>query len=592
VRTALQLGTWWMASIGLAGGGIARADSETRAAPGVEAVDFAGATQFEPDHLLRFLATRPTTFWYRRRFEPAVFERDLGNLQSFYRDEGFLSACVWSGALQWNSDSTQVRPTVLVHEGPRWQVASLDISGELPISNSAAAALLSLRPGTPYRPVALDRDQRTLQELCTRAAYLDARIEPRLSHADRRVAIAYDVQLGELSRFGAVSLQGNQKTRPHVVQRELGFIADMPLTSATVADAQARLIATGLFESATIAVRPGQEGRVRKSLDVIVVERTSRDATIGAGFATTEGLRLRLQLRERNWGGTGQRIGLDGRLSERRRILEASFTDPWLAGIPLALDVVAAYDWQNEPSFKVESLRGSAGVRRHLGRRWSGDAGIRLKRTHLLESRTAGSNVPRNRVGRFVVGVERDSRDDLFDTNRGGFLRLETGIAGSALGSGQEVLSAGVLTRRVLPLTRRLRTAFAYRHDAAWLQNAGEELPIEDRFFSGGDGSVRGFPHHGVGPQDAAGTPLGGNHRSEASFEVRLGLHRRLDVVGYCDAGQVTRFGSELRLDGYSIGAGGGLRVRTPWGLLRGEFGVPISEAGPTLAHFAVGQPF
>lgn len=444
MRRALHLGTWWMASAVFTTGGISHADAAIRAAPRVEAVDFEGATQFEPDRLVRFLATRPTSLWYRRRFEPAVFERDLDNLQSFYREEGFLSACVWSGPLQWSADSTRVRPTVRVHEGPRWQVSSLDIAGELPISNAAAGALLSLQPSTPYRPVALYHDQRTLQELCTRAAYLDAAIAPHLTAVDRQVSIAYDVQLGDPSRFGAVTLQGNRKTRSHVVQRELGFVADTPLASAGVADAQARLVATGLFESVTIGVSPGQEGRARKDVEVIVVERTSRDATIGAGFATTEGVRLRLQLRERNWRGTGQRIGLDGRLSERRRILEASFTDPWLAGIPMALDVVAAYDWQDEPSFMVEALRASASVRRRLARRWSGDAGFRFKRTHLLESRAeTNQDLSRNRVGRFVLGFERDSRDDLFDTNRGGFIRLEAGAAGSALGSGRGAFGGG-----------------------------------------------------------------------------------------------------------------------------------------------------
>ncbi len=572
----------WIASL-------ARADTP---APRVLEVRFEGTENFSSKRLLRFLATRPTSLWYRRRFDPIVFARDLENVQRFYRDEGFLVACVWAGPLDWNSDSTGVRPTVRVHEGPRWQMARLEIAGGMPVPFASAAASLELRPASPYRPVALDRDHRALQALCARAGFLDARVEPRAAADGRRVTLAYDVALGDPSTFGAITITSNGKTRPHVVRRELDFEPESPLESDRVADAHARLLSTGLFDQVTIAVLPGQEGRARKDVEVAVVERTSRDASIGAGFASTEGARLRLQLRERNWRGTARRVGLDGRISERRRIAEGSFTDPWLGGMPMALDLVAAYDWQDEPGFKVEALRGSVGVRRRFGRRTSADAGVRFARTHLLESRAEPARaVPRNRIGRLVIGFERDTRDDFFDTNRGGFVRVETGAAGSALG-GQPLFTMTALFRRVMPVSRRLRLAIAGRHDAAWLQEGGLELPIEDRYYAGGDGSVRGFGHHRVGPRDAAGNPLGGNHRSEASLELRCGVHRRLDLVGFSDAGQVTRFGRELRLDAYQVGLGGGLRIRTPWGLLRADLAVPVSDGGRTRVHFAVGQPF
>jgi len=575
--------TLWIASL-------ARADTP---APRVLEVRFEGIETFTSRRLVRFLETRPTSLWYRRRFDPVVFDRDLENVQRFYRDEGFLAACVWAGRLDWNADSTGVRPTVRVREGPRWQVARLEIAGGLPLPFADAGAALELHPAAPFRPVALDRDQRALQSLCARAAFLDARVEPRVAADGRLVTLAYDVQLGDPSSCGAITITGNGKTRPHVVRRELGFGPESPLASDRVADAHARLLASGLFDRVTIAVMPGQEGRARKDVEVAVVERTSRDASIGAGFATTEGARLRLQLRERNLRGNARRVGLDGRISARRRIAEGSFTDPWLGGTPLALDLVAAYDWQDEPGFTVEALRGSASVRRRLGRRTSADAGIRFARNHLLESRAEPARaVPRNRVGRLIVGYERDTRDDLFDTRRGGFVRVETGAAGSALGSGQPVFTAAAIVRRVIPLSRRWRVAIACRHDAAWLQEGGLELPIENRFYAGGDGSVRGFARHAVGPHDAAGNPLGGNHRSEGSVELRCGVHRRLDLVGFGDAGQVTRYGRELRLDAYEVGLGGGLHLRTPWGLLRADVAVPVRDGGTTRAHFAVGQPF
>jgi outer membrane protein insertion porin family len=564
-------------------------------APRVAALHFEGARAFETDHLQRFLETRPTRLWYRRRFDADVFAADLRNLQLFYRTEGFLQACVSAGGLQWSADSSRVTPTVRVQEGRRWGVDSVHVRGLENAGLGDPLAGLHLRTGGPYRPAALARDRRALLELLAQHAYLDAQVTEDVRADGGRVTVVYDVQPNAPARVGRIEVEGLRKTRPHVVLRELQFDSGAALRSDVVAASQAALIGTGLFESVDIAPLPGQQGRAAKDVRVRVVEKPSGDASLGSGYGSVEGARIRLQLRQLNLRGTGRQLGLDLRAAERRRLAELSATEPWLLGWRLALDGQSAYDWIREPSFTTESVRGGAALVRHLTRTWRVDAGYQLRRTLLLEARVQEARPQRaNRVGKITVAFSRETRDDLFDARRGGFVRFELGLAHTRLGSSQGFWSAAFVARRVVELGSRLRLAAGMQQSSLWLQEAGGELPIEERLYAGGDGSVRGFRRHAIGPRDAAGVALGGNHLHQMSLEMRLQLSRRFEAVLFADAAQLARRAESLRLADYAVGAGPGLRLRTPFGLLRADVAWPLTDEGRDgmRSYFALGQAF
>lgn len=558
----------------------------------VTGVDFEGVRSYDTRRTARFFETRTTRFWYRRGFDPGVFEHDLQNLQIFYRNEGFLTACVWAGPMEWSHDSTSVRPRVRVLEGPRWHVASLEVTG-----GDVLAAQSDWSPrltaGAPYRPQWLERDRRSGLEQLARLGFLDAGFTQHVRRVGLGVDIRYEIDTGEASRIGRILLDGLERTRPHVVLREIRFDSGTRFASGPVAETQAALLATGLFESVHIGPWPDQEGVPRKDVQVRVVEKPAGDASLGLGYETDERARIRFGLRHQNLGGSGRRAGLDLRWSPRQRLAEVSGTEPWLLGKRLSFDGAATYRWLHEPSFTVESIEGRLGLRRELRRRWGAVLGYNARRTHLLAVR--GVEVPavrRNRLGSITLGLQQDNRDDYFDTFHGGSIRFEAGVADRWTGSGYRALSAGLLLRRVTPVGSRLRLATSLQHQGIWLQRSGEDVPLEERLFMGGVSSVRGFARHSISPLDAPGTHAGGRHRNEISAEMRLLVARRFDAVFFVDAGQLVLRGHNFRLDGYSAGAGAGVRVRTSFALARADIGIPLTRDSRAQFYVGVGQSF
>ncbi len=133
-----------------------------------------------------------------------------------------------------------------------------------------------------------------------------------------------------------------------------------------------------------------------------------------------------------------------------------------------------------------------------------------------------------------------------------------------------------------------LLTRFAWIRP--WEEMGG--IPVNERFFAGGDGSVRGYPRNSLGPVDIAGTPTGGNALIELQGEIRFRGIGNWQLVVFVDAGQVYEELSTIDLSKLAVGAGPGIRYLTRIGAIRIDVAYPINNDGSWQFYFGIGQEF
>jgi outer membrane protein assembly factor BamA len=105
----------------------------------------------------------------------------------------------------------------------------------------------------------------------------------------------------------------------------------------------------------------------------------------------------------------------------------------------------------------------------------------------------------------------------------------------------------------------------------------GQELVPSERFYSGGATSVRGFSQDTLGA--AVGeTPLGGEGLWIANGEARIPLFKYVDIVGFIDMGNVFRRWQNISFADMRYTGGMGLRIRTPYILLRFDYGIKLNR--------------
>jgi translocation and assembly module TamA len=99
-------------------------------------------------------------------------------------------------------------------------------------------------------------------------------------------------------------------------------------------------------------------------------------------------------------------------------------------------------------------------------------------------------------------------------------------------------------------------------------------LPPQLRFFAGGDRSVRGYGYQSIGPRNSDDRVIGGKNLLVASTEVEHYFTRNWGMAAFVDAGNAFS-GTDYRP---KIGAGLGLRWRSPVGMIRVDLGTPIHD--------------
>ena len=117
-----------------------------------------------------------------------------------------------------------------------------------------------------------------------------------------------------------------------------------------------------------------------------------------------------------------------------------------------------------------------------------------------------------------------------------------------------------------------------------------DPLLFSERFFAGGADTVRGYAEDALGPVDISGSSGGGNSMVVLNQELRVPLYKWLRGVLFADAGSVS-LAKRPTFSDFEFGYGAGLRLNTPFSILRVDIGVP-SGGGKVRWYLGIGQIF
>jgi len=551
----------------------------------------------------------------RKPSSEAQLNNDVAILEQFYHNEGFHSVDV-----EREVTPGRRRPVVTfrIVEGPRTRVSAIAISGNVTVGTDRLLGQLSVRPGRFFSQAELNQSGQALQTYYLNSGYPFVQVQTGMAGNDTLATVTFDISEGRLCHVSDVRVRGNKTVSTRTILRASEVKPGERFSQEHLRGAQRRLYATKLFSRVTYYViadsGQGAEGAGPGTDSVVVrfdvVEQSHQGVALGGGaeYPPTR-LIVSAEWEHDDILNRGHTLLVSGEAGPTlfpfgyfRAALDATYRVPYL--------ILTRIDFQTHPYISYERTApvfdtagvviDSSATLREIGIETGMSRSIFSQLTVGLTNRLRLVADTANGITNSLVLTGRyDNRDNIFDPGRG--LSIQTAVegAGGPLRGDNDLykLTGDVRVYRRLgiipPRQEQLIGDFvvAVRAMAGIVRPYGrsDAVPYYEAFTLGGGNSMRGYGDRSIGPESTsvAGYRFGPTVVN-GNFELRTPhILRWVGLVGFLDVGDV---GWDFRMRAYEYGAGAGIRVKTPVGPVRLDWGKQLrNPPAKDIGRFYVG---
>lgn len=580
--------------------------------------------------------------------------QDVKRIADAYRERGYLDAEV-TAAVALHPDSfdhlgLQAHDTVTlmdrkrgelhvrftISEGPRYRMDKVRLSGHPPKMEAALKKLLALKSGGTFTRKHFAEDLERLKRHFANQGYPYCLIKGTVKKSPDReespksafIDVHYELEPGLQVRFGEIFLRGNHKTNRTVILRELKFKKGDIFSLAKVERARRNLRSLGIFRASRIEFIGLRSRENPVHVVVMITERYDDYGSleIGIGLSTDNPFFMSLSYRNRNFLGRGKEIELKGEAGTEIQSGRVTYKDPRFIGSRLTFDLSGFV--RREDTVRLGELLtygGSVTLLHRVTRDLQWFVRYQIKRVRRQEEiiRVVSGQDEKDRVDKFTDVVSLgptviwDRRDNPLVPQKGYKLTGAARVASRYLGypiRSADFVHLHFSGQGLLPLPAGIVIALGLRYDHGIPYGGSPMLPKTERFFAGGDTTVRGYEEDRLKtqivwspmapflnePRAFRIRPEGGNIRMIANLELMFPLAKvfSMPILGvlFFDAGALTNSLQLLRLDDFKTSIGAALRLLTPVGFISLEYAIPFQPGygtDPTgRTHFNFGFIF
>jgi outer membrane protein insertion porin family len=582
----------------------------------IQKITITGNHTFGTSELLK-KTTLHTSNWIKKNVfkkEPAVFnekllETDLERITRFYQTEGFLFANVRLDSLSINHKKQKVDLHIEIEEKVPVAFGNIqfDIQHIAPLERKDSLLKIlqqriKQKKGKRFRDEEVYEDKSKIENIFVNNGYVYVQIEHqlKLSLDSNLTNITYKIQPHDICYFGKTEIEGNKYVKEKLIRQQLSYKEGEIFSSQKLDKTRKNLFDLQLFRIASLQAQTDASNRTNPIPVRLTIEEIPRwNTEIGLGYGTEDQFRAFLNLSAHSLWGDASRFNFYAKHSALDPYyLSLSWIQPQFLSKNTSLQINPFLRRQAEPGFNVRAY----GLNLPLGYSFSEKMNLSLR--YYLEN---------------VKQYSQPDSSELFNPESENFLYSKSGLLATfqynhsfpqASPERGELLNIGAKLNgyffggdfnysKIWIDGRKYAQAgnfnFAVRLMAGSILSSGKTnyIPVEDRFYSGGSNSIRGWSRSALGPKREDGTPLGGKSILESSVEIRHPLFWLLEGAIFMDAGNVWTSSFHFPLDDLAYSAGAGLRVKTPIGAIRLDVSVPLWNEKKSAQFFLnVGQAF
>jgi len=481
-------------------------------------------------------------------------EYDSYRVKETYMKHGYLDAKVSKPLMRVDYSSYSAEIDYQIKEGPQYRVSKVSVSQSVPGLDSAElTGKLKLKSGRIFSISKMRKDMKMLEDAAGDLGYAYAKASPNMHKEPEKkvVSVQYELKAGNKVTINDVLISGNDTTKDRVIRRYIYLAPGDKYSATDLRDSKSALGRTGFFEAVDIQSQRVTDDKI--NLLVKVKETSTGTISAGGGYGSYEGLMVNASISDKNLFGTGLNTTLGFEVSKISKNYNLSFVNPrvWDSMYSLGFSIYKReyeynYESINNDGYKTDQLGGSLNAGREFLRHFYGSIGVGYVDNQseysdgYLNSQIGLDNQFYNDKYSKASGflsVKFDNTDDFYMPREGFIAAVNAELAQMDGDLEQVNIDRGYTDfDNFTKVNARFGAYYGindwvdydliFRFKARYTKIISQDdqyIPIAEKLFMGGIGSVRGFNPYSLSP-DVLGSRIGGTERASGTVEASIPL--------------------------------------------------------------------
>jgi outer membrane protein insertion porin family len=300
----------------------------------IKNINIIGNEKFSNEELLdRFELTEGSFFSFlnnNNSYSREKLEGDIENLESFYKNRGYLKFSIESSQVSLSKDLKDIYISFSLFEGKKYTISDVDIIGDIPVSLSAYTNVVSALKGTTYSQSQITGIEDFFINLLGNQGYAFAEVSPSsdIDEDLKEVKIIFNVMPGNRTYTRKILFSGNNTTQDYVLRREMRQFEGAWTSDQQIENSKIRLERLGYFKQVEVETIPVP--LTDDQIDILYTVEEENTGSIGGNIGYSDfGLMLGFNLQEQNFLGTGNTVAIGISKNVYSESYNFSFQDPY-----------------------------------------------------------------------------------------------------------------------------------------------------------------------------------------------------------------------------------------------------------------------
>lgn len=536
-------------------------------------------------HWIGSFATQHDIYAENRFFE------DVKAIRELYESKGYLDVevadPVVDSRLASNGKRKWLNLTIAIDEGIPYKLGEVSFEGNKLFPNEDLGKIFSQRKGKILDKTLLGLQMKGIEGKYGQKGYIYATATPIFNKnkdartADVTVSITEDRQYF----LNRIEFSGNTQTRDHVLRREMQIYEQEVFDNARYQKGLYRMKQGGYFEIKEDPVITKIPDSNLVNVEVKGNEANKNEFLFGGGYGGVNGFFIQGAFRTYNFMGLGTTLSINADVGKVQSLYSINYADPWFFGHRVGASTSIFDNKTKYIQFDQKARGGSFAVTFPIGDFAGWQVGFRYERSKVNNFSTYANVSPlytsylnSSTTSAIFGGIFLNTVNNPFRPLFGMNLNLNCTYATSALGGDNDFVKPGFEGSYYLPTWPKQN--FAFRVTMGYIKSfKGQEIPLWERYFLGGEDTLRGFGVRSVYPMTKDGrffvdpsthTIEGGNRMFLSNIEYVFHIIQQVDLAAFIDIGNTYHERQKLELSNYRADAGLELRFFVPM------FNVPL----------------